>query len=107
MIVRPRSAPSRRANSTISIGARSLRPGWIMRGAPVSRCAITAARPTFSSLSVPGAPPRDHGGRDALLPVGGPRPRAADLADDAGPDSRVAHPDRHIGDDVLGDLRSE
>ena len=40
--------------STIASGSRSWRPGWIMRAAPVSRWAATAARTTFFSLSVQG-----------------------------------------------------
>ena len=54
MMVRPRSAPSRRMKSTISSGSRSCRPGWIISGAPVSRCASTAARTTFRSFAVHG-----------------------------------------------------
>jgi len=54
MMVRPRSAPSFLMKLTISSGNRSWRPGWIIRAAPVSHWAATAARTTFFSLSVQG-----------------------------------------------------
>ncbi len=69
MIVRERSAPSLRIISTMASGKRSWRPGWIMSAAPVSRCAATAARTTFFSLSVKGHVVPISPMKPALTPV--------------------------------------
>ena len=85
MMVRRRSPPSFRTNSAISMGAPGLRPGWIISGAP--------------GLALGG-----HRGAHDLLLVVRPRPGAADLADEPRAHAGVADADRHIGDDLAGEV---
>ena len=68
-MVRRRSPPSFCTNSASSIGIRGWRPGWIISGAPVSRCAAIAARRTFFSFSVHGDVVPISPSRPARMPV--------------------------------------
>src|SRR4029453_727679 len=98
MMVRRRSAPSRRIMSTISSGSRSWRPGWIISGAPVSRCACTAARTTFRSLAVHGQVVPISPMKTARIPVS-PTPRGTPSTAPP-PGSGLPHPPGDLVNDL-------